>query len=344
MEKEIRTLNGSIKVHTFVEKHANNYETDSFKDFSLTMTDIAQQRKENIKAIVIKPDIHEAWMSYQISRYTDDELRNNLKDRYIFNKKILIDKDVADPRYYCSTIDDYKFIRRFKNCLPDNYKYIELETRRAVLEMLFPDGVEDIISDASSLLKDYYGFDNKVDECFFGKNILEHDVFACFHGSLFVVMYVLGYLLANLVDKGVKEVYFVNDYGNLDIYYDGINKKEIKQITESIIQKFNKDFFVQITLDNPGEKNFKYVPVEDSFAEDRFGNKMGIGDLVLSPQGSDNGGSWVDPIIVKSIQKDRIIPDVKDRSYYLADRCILLRSVHGVEPKYGDKDFLQGKD
>lgn len=110
------------------------------------------------------------------------------------------------------------------------------------------------------------------------------------------------------------------------------------------IQKFNKEFFVQITLDNPGEKNFKYVPVEDSFAEDRFGNKMGIGDLVLSPQGSDNGGSWVDPIIVKSIQKDRIIPDVKDRSYYLADRCILLRSVHGVEPKYGDKDFLQGKD
>ena len=159
MEKEIRTFNGSIKVHTFVEKHTN-YETDSFKDFSLTMTEIAQQRKENIKAIVIKPDTHEAWRSYQISRYTDDELRNNLKDRYIFNKKILIDKDVADPSYYCSTIDDYKFIRRFKNCLPDNYEYIELETRRAVLEMLFPDGVEGIISDASSLLKDYYGFDS----------------------------------------------------------------------------------------------------------------------------------------------------------------------------------------
>lgn len=343
MEKEIRTLNGSIKVHTFVEKHANNCETDSFKDFSLTMTAIAQQGKENIKAIVIKPDIHD-WESYQICRYTDDELRNDLKDIYIFDKKILIDKDVADPHYYCSTIDDYKFIRRFKNCLPDNYKYIELETRRVVLETLFPDGVEGIISDASSLLKDYYGFDNEIDECFFGRKILEHDVFTCFHGSLFIVMYVLGYLLANLVDKGVKEVYFVNAYGNLVIYYDGINKKEIKQVTESIIQKFNKEFFVQITLDNPGEKNFKYVPVEDSFAEDRFGNKMGIGDLVLSPQGSDNGGSWVDPIIVKSIQKDRIIPDVKDRSYYLADRCILLRSVHGVEPKYGDKDFLQGKD
>ena len=308
MEKEIRTFNGSIKVHTFVEKHANNYETDSFKDFSLTMTDIAQQRKENVKAIVIKPDIHEAWRSYQISNYTDDELRNNLNDRYIFNRKILIDKDVIDPRYYCST-----------------------------------DGVEDIISDASDLLKDYYGYDNEIDERFFGEKLLDHDIFACFHGSSFVVMYVLGHLLANLVDKGVKEVYFVNDYGNIDIYYDGINKKDIKQITESIIQHFNKEFFVQITLDNPGEKNFKYTPVEESFAEDRFGNKIGIGDLVLSPQASDSGGSWVDPIIVKSVQKDRIIPDIKNRSYYLANRCILLRSANGVVPKYGDKDFLQGK-
>ena len=343
MEKEIRTFNGSIKVHTFVEKHANNYETDSFKDFSLTMTDIAQKRKENVKAIVIKPDIHEAWRSYQISNYTDDELRNNLNDRYIFNRKILIDKDVIDPRYYCSTIDDYKFLRRFKKCLPDNYKYIELETRRVVLDTLFPDGVEDIISDASELLKDYYGYDNEIDERFFGEKLLDHDIFACFHGSSFVVMYVLGHLLANLVDKGVKEVYFVNDYGNIDIYYDGINKKDIKQITESIIQNFNKEFFVQITLDNPGEKNFKYTPVEDSFAEDRFGNKIGIGDLVLSPQASDSGGSWVDPIIVKSVQKDRIIPDIKNRSYYLANRCILLRSANGVVPKYGDKDFLQGK-
>ena len=344
MEKEIRTLNGgTIKVHTFVEKHANNYETDSFKDFSLTMTDIAQQRKENIKAIVIKPDIHEAWRPYQISMYTDDELRNNSKDRYIFNKKTLIDKDVMDSRYYCSIIDDYKFLRRFKKCLPDNYKYIELETRKVVLGTLFPDGVEDIISDASDLLKDYYGYDSEIDERFFGEKLLEHDIFACFYGSNFVVMYVLGYLLASLVDKGVKEVYFVNDYGNIDIYYDGINKKDIKQITESIIQNFNKEFFVQITLDNPGEKNFKYTPVEDSFAEDRFGNKIGIGDLVLSPQASDSGGSWVDPIIVKSVQKDRIIPDIKNRSYYLADRCILLRSASGVEPKYGDKDFLQGK-
>lgn len=343
MEKEIRTFNGSIKVHTFVEKHANNYETDSFKDFSLTMTDIAQQRKENVKAIVIKPDIHEAWRSYQISNYTDDELRNNLNDRYIFNRKILIDKDVIDHHYYCSTIDDYEFLRRFKKCLPDNYKYIELETRRAVLDTLFPDGVEDIISDASDLLKDYYGYDNEIDERFFGEKLLDHDIFACFHGSSFVVMYVLGHLLANLVDKGVKEVYFVNDYGNIDIYYDGINKKDIKQITESIIQHFNKEFFVQITLDNPGEKNFKYTPVEESFAEDRFGNKIGIGDLVLSPQASDSGGSWVDPIIVKSVQKDRIIPDIKNRSYYLANRCILLRSANGVVPKYGDKDFLQGK-
>ena len=343
MEKTIRTFNGTIKIHTFVEKHANNYETDSFKDFSLIMTDIAQQRKENVKAIVIKPDIHEAWRSYQISSYTDDELRNILKDRYIFNRKILIDKDVIDPRHYCSSIDDYKFIRRFKNCLPDNYKYIELETRKAVLETLFPDGVEDIISDALDLLKDYYGYDNEIDERFFGRKLLEHDMFACFHGSSFVVMYVLGYLLANLVDKDVKEVYFVNDYGNIDIYYDGINKKDIKQITEPIIQKFNKEFFVQITLDNPGEKNFKYVPVEESFAEDRFGNKIGIGDLVLSPQGSDSGGSWVDPIIVKSVQNDRIVPDIKDRSYYLANRCILLRSANGVVPKYGDKDFLQGK-
>ena len=344
MEKEIRTSNGSIKVHTFVEKHANNYETDSFKDFSLTMTDLAQQRKENVKAIVIKPDIHEAWRSYQISKYTDDELRNNLNDRYIFNRKILIDKDVIDPRYYCSAIDDYKFLRRFKKCLPDNYKYIELETRKAVLETLFPDGVEDIISDASDLLKDYYGYDNEIDERFFGEKLLDHDIFACFHGSNFVVMYVLGHLLASLVDKGVKEVYFVNDYGNINIYYDGINKKDIKQITEPIIQNFNKEFFVQIDLDNPGEKNFKYIPVEESFAEDRFGNKIGIGDLVLSPQASDGGGSWVDPIIVKSIQKDRIVPDIKNRSYYLADRCILLRSTHGVTPKYGDKDFLQGKD
>lgn len=343
MEKEIRTFNGTIKVHTFVEKHANNYETDSFKDFSLTMTDIAQQRKENIKAIVIKPDIHEAWGSYQISTHTDDEFRNNFKDRYIFNRKVLIDKNVIDHRYYCSVIDDYKFLRRFKNCLPDNYKYIELETRKAVLKTLFPDGVEDIISDASDLLKDYSGYDNEIDERFFGEKLLEHDIFACFHGSSFVVMYVLGHLLANLVDKGVKEVYFVNDYGNIDIYYDGINKKDIKQITESIIQNFNKEFFVQITLDNPGEKNFKYTPVEESFAEDRFGNKIGIGDLVLSPQASDSGGSWVDPIIVKSIQKDRIVPDIKNRSYYLANRCILLRSTHGVTPKYGDKDFLQGK-
>lgn len=344
MEKEIRTFNGSIKVHTFVEKHANNYETDSFKDFSLTMTDLAQQRKENIKAIVIKPDIYEAWMiSYGISKYTDDEWRNSLNDRYIFSRKILIDKDVVDPRYYCSVINDYKFLRRFKKCLPDNYKYIELETRKAVLEMLFPDGVEDIISDASDLLKDYYGYDNEIDERFFGEKLLEHDIFACFRGSSFVVMYVLGYLLANLVDKGVKEVYFVNDYGNIDIYYDGINKKDIKQTTESIIQNFNKEFFVQIALDNPGEKNFKYTPVEESFAEDRFGNKIGIGDLVLSPQASDSGGSWVDPIIVKSIQKDRIVPDIKNRSYYLANRCILLRSTHGVTPKYGDKDFLRGK-
>jgi hypothetical protein len=227
--------------------------------------------------------------------------------------------------------------------LPDNYKYIELETRKAVLDTLFPDGVEDIISDASSLLKDYYGYDSEIDERFFGRKLLEHDLFACFHGSSFVVMYVLGHLLANLVDKGVKEVYFVNDYGNIDIYYDGINKKDIKQITESIIHNFNKEFFVQITLDNPGEKNFKYTPVEDSFAEDRFGNKIGIGDLVLSPQASDSGGSWVDPIIVKSVQKDRIIPDIKNRSYYLANRCILLRSANGVVPKYGDKDFLQGK-
>lgn len=337
--KTIRTFNGTIKVHTFVEKHNNGYETDSFKEFSLAMTDIAQQRKENVKAIVIKPDIHEVWRVYSISRYTDDELRNNFKDRYIFNRKLLIDKDIIDPRGYCSTIEDYKFLRRFKNGLPDNYKYIELETRKTVLETLFPDGVDDIISSASNLLKDYYGYDDEINESFFGEKLLEHDILAEFHGSSFVVMYILGYLLANLVDKGVKEVYFVNDYGNIDIYYDGINKKDIKQITESIIQNFNKEFSVQITLDNPGEKNFKYISVEDSFAEDRFGNKIGIGDLILSPQASDTGGSWVDPIIVKSIQKDRIIPDIKNRCYYLANRCILLRSVHGVSPKYGKKDF-----
>jgi hypothetical protein len=40
------------------------------------------------------------------------------------------------------------------------------------------------------------------------------------------------------------------------------------------------------------------------------------------------------------IQGDRIIPDIKRRSYYLAERCILLRSKNGVIPKYGKKDFI----
>lgn len=347
MKREIQTLNGTITVNTFITKSENGWESNSFKDFSLELTNVAQKKKENVQAIVIKPLLYNGW-SYRTFNFNykldNTELQKTFADVYVFDEKVLMDKDVLCNRFLPNIVYDYLFIRKLKECCPEHYKYIELETRKSTLSKLFSDGVDGIIANTSELFKEFKGFDSGIDKAIFGETLFGHEIIASFDGYSFVALYVIGHLLAELANRGIKEVYFVSSYDSITVYYDGISKKDIKQITEQIVQDFNKEFSTYISLENPGVKNFKYIPYEDTFVNDRFGNKIGVGDLVLSPQGSDSGGSWVDPIIVKGVQNDRIIPDVIDRSYYLANRCILLRSVHGVEPKYGDKDFLQGKD
>lgn len=343
MEKEIRTLTGdTIKVHTFIDTNENGWEEESFKDFSLALSDIAQQKEENVKAIVIKPDIHSPHSFYGVSE--DDDFIQAFKDYCLFDSKNLIDKDPSSGKVpYSSTINEYRLNRKFKELLPENCNFIEIETRKAWMERLFPDGISGIISHSADVLKNHYSYDIEIDERFFGKKFLDSEIIASFRGENFVALYIIGNLLAVLATKGVKEVYLISEYGDITVYYDGVTKDEIKQLTKALVQDFNNEFKTRVTLDNPGEKNFKYIQNMNAFTEDRFGNKIGVGDLVISPQGSDSGGSWVDPIIVKGVQNDRIIPDVRHRSYYLADRCILLRSANGVVPKYGDKDFLQGK-
>lgn len=337
MEKLFKTQKGDITIHTYVEKHENGYETNSFKAFSLDMMGVAQQRKDNIKAMVIKIDLNNPY--YTTVGYGDNVDFRYFMNNYIFNVKVLVDKK-ANLYYYDSYAGWYEFVRRFKECLPNNYKFIELDTRKDVLNRLFTDGVDGIISGASLLLRsDFITSDRAFDERIFGEALTRKDVMEEFSASDFVLMYLIGNLLEIFAGHGLKDVYFVNDYGSLVVYYDGIDKKEIRNITKDILESFNKEFSVNVQLYSIGEKNFKYLP-QDNFAEDVFGNKIGTGDLVLSPQGNCKGGSWVDPIIVKGVQKDRIIPDDEYRSYYMADRCILLRSTHGVIPKYGEKDFI----
>lgn len=334
MEKIIKTSYGEIKVHTFIEK--NEYcENDDVKGFLQELTLLAREKKTPLKALTIK---NEPNNYFYVSRTeTEEEFKNRYKDIVVFNEKRLQTIDLTGYKGYSSIRQTYKNFDFMLKCIPDRVRYIEKEDRAKTLGILFPDGVDGIIADANEVLKDFKdrGYKDQIEVN--GKSYAESDLFAEFNGSAFLALYEIGKIIQSC---RVSDIYFVNSYGTVFIYFDGVEKKSFKQLVTSIISDFNKDFNTNAGF-SLGEKNIKYTPVENNFTKDVFGNNIGVGDLILSPQSGDWGASWVDPIIVMDIQGDRIIPDIKHRSYYFAERCILLRSKNGVIPKYGKKDFME---
>ena len=333
MEKIIKNSYGEVKVHTFIEK--NEYcETDDVKGFLQGLTLLAREKKTPLKALTIK---NEPNNYFYVSRNdAEEEFKNRYKDIVVFNKKRLQTIDLTGYKGYSSIQETYKHFDFMLKCIPDQVRYIEKGDRAKILDVLFPDGVDGIIADANDVLKDFEdrSYNDQIEVN--GKSYAENDLFAEFNGSIFLALYEIGKIIQNCQ---ASDIYFVNYYGTVFVYFDGIEKKSFKQLVTSIISDFNKDFNTNASF-SLGEKNIKYTPVENNFTKDVFGNSIGVGDLILSPQSGDYGASWVDPIIVVDIQGDRIIPDIKHRSYYLAERCILLRSKNGVIPKYGKKDFI----
>lgn len=333
----------NVNVHTYITDNLST--SDCVKNFSLDMYSMANQRNKNIKAFVIKidanvPNLRLLYRNYD--KYSSAGIIQEFKDTCIFNYNICKELTPLPNHPYNNFIDNqYILLLKYKKYLPENFKYINLETRKKVINKMFPNGINCIFSDCTGLLEDeYYGFNGTFDNRYFEETVSKNDLVTSFDEYKFTQLYILGYIIKDLSDKGIKDIYCVYEYSNLILYYEGINKNTLNKLVCTIIESFNKEFSVNIFLEGIGERNFKYMPIKNIFTKDVFGNKIGIGDLVLSPQCDNYSGSWVDPIIVLRINKDRIIPDVAHRQYYMANRCILLRSANGVIPKYGEKDFL----
>lgn len=156
-----------------------------------------------------------------------------------------------------------------------------------------------------------------------------------------------GFVNAYIISKVINTVdadeiaYSCDGYSSVYFYFKGCTKSKMEKLFKSILTEFENEFSTTATYETTRTASVKYVPSEEAKAKDRYDNEINIGDLVISPQGGYDSGSWVDPFIVTRIVSDRLYTESQGswRHYYLSERCILLRSKSGVKPKYGKFDW-----
>lgn len=339
--RKIKTASGKeILCHTYIGVYPSGGEYGDKKDFDFELGNIASKKKKSLQADVLKLASNEC---YDIHYRDEDSFKAHNESKCLFSKRTKIQLNVNEyENKYWSDLCEYNFHNKLREFLPENYKFIELEDRQKTLEVLYPTGVDNIVPSANRVLSNdnFTLSDTKLD---FNQKLLHRDVFDGFDGSKFLQLFVMGHLLDTLGNNGIEEIHILCDYTNVIVYYDGISKKFLSDFLKDVVEKFNHEFSAKTIQYGVGTKTIKYVPCEEAFTEDLFGNKIGIGDLVISPQTSryGSGGSWADMFIVRGVNGGRLVPDKKNREWYIANRCILLRSNNGVSPKFGDKDFQE---
>ena len=205
----------NVNVHTYLT--GNPVTSDCVKNFGLDMCSMANRRNKNIKAFVIKinshvPDIRLLYHDYD--KYDIAAIIQEFKDTRIFNYKICKELTPLPNHPYSDFIDSqYKFLLIYRKYLPENFKYIDLETRKKVIEKLFPNGIDSLFSDCTGLLEDEYdGFDGTYDESYFGETMSKKDLVTSFDKHKFIQLYILGHIIKDLSDKGIKDIYCVYEY------------------------------------------------------------------------------------------------------------------------------------
>lgn len=329
-----------VKVKTKSGKVVNveNYET--LQNFKIVLNEkFLQETKSDGEIKVVNFNLNSCIREiYNYRSYKKEESYKIPENIVVFNEKYsdtikdFFNKSEQElwKQYYFTSHDIDRLLKgySYQKTSSNNFKYIDVQSRIKYAEELFTE-----IDIALNFCKTSPFEDKSLDRGFCTK----------FWSDDFVQLCVFGEWLDTLENEST--IFTCNDHCTVSVYQPNVSKKDFSRTIKNCIEKFNARFGTIVDF-KLSVKRIKYLDLSlNTSATDRYGNIINIGDLVISPQCNRDSGSWVDPFIVARIENDRLyIKQVEkffSRSYYIANRCIVLRSKNNNKLSYGELDWIK---